>query len=86
MTRKLFHRKFLKLLWTDESKFTPFGTTIRIFPHRLSAGRVREQCIVHIVKHGRGNMISSEIFNREAVGDVVKIEAIIWEKEYLRIL
>lgn len=78
--------QWMKVLWTDESKFELFGSKRRQYVRRRSNERYHSKCIVPTMKHGGGNILVWGCFSGQGVGDLKKIDGKMDKKMYHQIL
>lgn len=76
--------QWLKVLFTDESKFEIFGSKRRQYVRRLVGERMTNQCVIPTVKHGGGSVMVWGCFAGEKVGDLERIEGILDKKTISR--
>ena len=61
---------WIKVLWTDESKFEIFGSTRRVYVRRRVGERAATFCIKPSLKYGGGSVMLSDAFASCKVGDL----------------
>ena len=78
--------QWMKVLWTDKSKFELFGSKKRQYVRRRPNERYYSKCIVPTMKHGGGNILVWGCFSGQGVGDLKKIDRKMDKKMYHQIL
>lgn len=68
------YRDWVKVLWTDESKFVVFGSNRKVYVRRKPGEQLLEDCVVSTVKHGGSSVMVWGCFGGEKVGDIVKVD------------
>ena len=75
-----------KVLWTDESKFVIFGSSLRVFVRRRVGKSTVPQCVTPTVKHGGGSVMIWGSFAGNRVGDLHRVTGTLNQKGYHSIL
>ena len=78
--------QWMKVLWTDESKFEIFGSKRRQYVRRRSNERYHPKCIVPTMKHGGGNILVWGCFSGHGIGDLKRIDGRMDKEMYHQIL
>lgn len=78
--------QWMKVLWTDESKFEIFNSKRKQYVRRRMDEKYDPKCIVPTVKHGGGNLLVWGCFSGQSIGDIKRIDGIMDKKMYHQIL
>lgn len=71
---------WMKVLFTDESKFEIFGTKRRVYIRRRPHEKYHKSCILPTVKHGGGSVMVWGSVSAKGVGPLKLIEGIMDKK------
>lgn len=75
-----------QVIWSDESSFTLFQTTGRVFVWRTPAEAFHVDCLVPTVKHGGGSVMVWGAISSRGLGPLVVLRGIITGDHYRSIL
>ncbi|GFX77101.1 transposable element Tcb1 transposase [Trichonephila clavipes] len=82
----LTHRQWQQVIWSDESTFTLFQTTGRVYVWRTPKEAFAPECIVPTVKHGGGSLMVWGAISWCGLGPLVTLHGKVKAAHYVHIL
>lgn len=75
-----------KVVWSDESSFTLFPTTGRVYVWRSPGEEYKKECLLPTVKHGGGSVMVWGAISWRELGPIMAIKGKIKATDYEKIL
>jgi hypothetical protein len=74
-----------RMIWSDESSFTPFPTSGRVYVWRTRKEAYNPECLVPTVKHGGGSVMAWPAIRLSwySVGPIITLHDRITAREYV---